>query len=378
MQDFWRTYLHPNRPALLTGLTSSWHCQREWVTQDGAPDCRCLREAFGAVRVQVADCSLPEEESCRLNWSLGQYLDYLDAHSVDGDARVLYCKDVHLVTESERRGLPEPYTTPELFADDWLNAYYDVATLPGETAQASDYRFTYLGPPGSSTPMHADVLRSQSWSTNLSGTKHWLLFPPDQAELLRDARGAFPADYNAALQCGNYPRIADAKPMELLVQEAGDTMFVPAGWVHQVLNVGSTPVLSVNHNWFGVTSLDITWRFLCDEMRLAEQHIEDIRHCTPPDEFDALVVRNTRANAGLDAAQFALLIWQSVRHRINAGESDSAFDKRTDVLACTRAAQVLRQMANLRHGLLQMSGKQERPQPDEWASALECWLANAI
>lgn len=35
------------------------------------------------------------------------------------------------------------------------------------------------------TPLHADVLRSFSWSTNICGRKRWLFFPPDQEPLLR-------------------------------------------------------------------------------------------------------------------------------------------------------------------------------------------------
>lgn len=35
----------------------------------------------------------------------------------------------------------------------------------------ADYRFVYLGPAGSWTPLHADVLRSYSWSANVAGRK---------------------------------------------------------------------------------------------------------------------------------------------------------------------------------------------------------------
>lgn len=45
---------------------------------------------------------------------------------------------------------------------------------------ASDHRFVYMGPRGSWTALHADVLRSFSWSFNVCGRKRWLLFPPQQ------------------------------------------------------------------------------------------------------------------------------------------------------------------------------------------------------
>ena len=40
-----------------------------------------------------------------------------------------------------------------------------------DALRTGDYRFVYLGPKDSWTPMHADVLRSYSWSANISGHK---------------------------------------------------------------------------------------------------------------------------------------------------------------------------------------------------------------
>jgi hypothetical protein len=349
VSQFWHKYLLPNRPVLLTGLTASWHCQREWVTPDGAPDCGRLRALFADVVVLVADCSLPEDAP-RLLWTLGQYCDYLD--SAASDKRRLYLKDAHLVTESARRGLPVPYTTPAVFADDWLNAYYDAVMASADLdAQVSDYRFTYMGPPGTHTGRHADVLRSCSWSSNLCGTKHWRLYPPGAAE-----------------------------PMELLVQGPGDTVFVPAGWEHDVYNVGAVPVLSVNHNWLCASSLDVTWHFLRDETRLATQCIEDIRACTPPEEFLELVARNTRANAGLDCNQFAWLIYHAVlncthgavlRRGRHAGEDPC--ELALAMLAATRAAQVLREIAAQPPGLVGPCSDREEAAstPLLWAQELE-------
>ena len=75
--------------------------------------------------------------------------------------------------------------------------------------QTGDYRFVYLGPKDSWTPMHADVLRSYSWSANISGHKtspfrspddgtssrvvgshdRWRLLPPELTFLLYDVTG---------------------------------------------------------------------------------------------------------------------------------------------------------------------------------------------
>jgi transcription termination factor Rho len=122
----------------------------------------------------------------------------------------------------------QAYTLPEYFQEDWLNEYFDYQRhreveqkeqkqqqqqqqqedegqhqqqqnqhqqkqkeqeeqqqqLEEEVEQAeggggdgvsdvmtSDYRFVYLGPAGSWTGAHADVLRSYSWSANVCGKK---------------------------------------------------------------------------------------------------------------------------------------------------------------------------------------------------------------
>lgn len=100
----------------------------------------------------------------------------------------------------------QAYSCPTFFRDDWLNAYYlqlrhllpwahfigstpaSDATLgvpelaaatdavdEGGSAQQADYRFAYVGLAGSRTMLHADVLRSYSWSANAAGTKRCTL-----------------------------------------------------------------------------------------------------------------------------------------------------------------------------------------------------------
>ncbi|GIL73240.1 hypothetical protein Vretifemale_3469 [Volvox reticuliferus] len=54
-------------------------------------------------------------------------------------------------------------------------------------AFTSDYRFCYLGPAGTWTPLHSDVLRSHSWSANVCGRKRWLMLHPRYTHLLYDS-----------------------------------------------------------------------------------------------------------------------------------------------------------------------------------------------
>lgn len=92
------------------------------------------------------------------------------------------------------------------------------------------------------TPFHADVFRSYSWSANICGRKKWLLYPPGQDEFLRDTHGNLPYDVTSTeLQDkGLFPHSEEAcQPLEI-IQEAGEIIFVPSGWHHQVYNLVRT------------------------------------------------------------------------------------------------------------------------------------------
>jgi JmjC domain, hydroxylase len=140
------------------------------------------------------------------------------------------------------------------------------------------YRFVYLGPKGTATALHADVLRSFSWSTNVCGKKRWYFIPPLYAHLLYDCFGAKLAYHLFADICmdeGNcsvnfmsimYPGLHIARQHLIsVVQDAGDTIFVPSNWFHTVENIADT--LSINHNWLNGANLHQCWCYVNSEVR---------------------------------------------------------------------------------------------------------------
>lgn len=148
-----------------------------------------------------------------------------------------YLKDWHLLLQSQEKNL---YSCPPIFGFDLLNSFLTRFT-PG------DYRFCYWGPKGSFTSRHSDVLHSFSWSYNVVGTKQWTFFGPEGDECM-------------------------------VIQEAGQAMFVPSQWQHEVVNLEET--LSINHNWITTSNLDACWDCLTTEiaaieMELGEWGIED-------------------------------------------------------------------------------------------------------
>lgn len=142
-----------------------------------------------------------------------------------------YLKDWHLARQHPlaAAGL---YRPPPALGFDGLNAWCD-------THARDDFRFVYVGPARSWTPLHHDVLFSASWSANVAGRKRWILFPPSATPLLSDASGrlvpdarpgawpAHTAEVAARLQRAWGSRVE-------AVQGAGDVIVVPPGWHHQV------------------------------------------------------------------------------------------------------------------------------------------------
>lgn len=155
------------------------------------------------------------------------------------------------------------YTRPMYFKEDWLN---DVAGA---------YKFVYLGPKHTCTRMHADVLRSYSWSSNVCGKKRWYLVRPEHTHLLKDVFGRvlcphlhfdLENDLNRVL----YPGLKSARKRAFeVIQETGETIFVPSGWHHTVENLEDT--LSINHNWLNGFNLRGSWVKLKKELLLASE-----------------------------------------------------------------------------------------------------------
>ena len=147
---------------------------------------------------------------------LGEVVDMCER----GEGQHLYVGDWHLArTVLQPQGPGQRfYTTPDIFKDDWMNAYYTTYTT-------DDFQFVYIGAAGTFTPLHQGVYCSYSWSTNICGRKRWWLFPPAQTELLfmKERRVAVcdVRDVDESV----FRRFGEAKPV-VVEQEARETIFV--------------------------------------------------------------------------------------------------------------------------------------------------------
>lgn len=144
---------------------------------------------------------------------------------------------------------------PSYFPDD-LFEYVGEKTRP-------PYRWVLIGPKRSGTCMHIDPLGTSAWNTVLVGRKRWVLMPPGTRKRLVKAKDFIRKGEDD--EATNYfidqlPRLKEAHPeLQIIefIQYPGETVFVPGGWWHAVLNLDDT--LAVTQNFCSRTNFDGVW-----------------------------------------------------------------------------------------------------------------------
>ncbi|KAI4905348.1 hypothetical protein NFI96_022273 [Prochilodus magdalenae] len=307
---FFKNYLLPNQPCMFSKrFTEDWNCRKHWVTEEGKPNFQKLLQEFEDTPVPVANCNTKEyNANPKQIMPFKEFVQYWREYIQNGHSSpkgCLYLKDWHM-----QRMFPEhnTYKTPVYFSSDWLNEYWD-------TMEVDDYRFVYMGPKGSWTPFHADVFRSYSWSANICGRKKWLLYPPGQEEFLRDCHGNLAYDVTAAVlqDKGQFPHFEQAcQPLEI-IQEAGEIIFVPSGWHHQVYNLEDT--ISINHNWLNGCNLDVMWQFLQEELSSVQKEIAEWRDTMDTWHQHCQVIM--KSCTGIDYMEFTSFLKTIANNRIS-------------------------------------------------------------
>eukprot|EP00052_Salpingoeca_macrocollata_P028994 m.287340 g.287340 ORF g.287340 m.287340 type:complete len:204 (+) comp22929_c1_seq10:726-1337(+) len=179
--EFFDQHLVPNTPCILVcDAYSAWPAARTWATAHGTIDRGALLQQFARQPVPVSVCRCPCKESCTIPCEL-PFDEYLQNHlDAAKDDHIVYLKDWHCALRNPDYAF---YSVPEPLGYDWLNPF-------SLTTTGDDYRFVYLGPKGSGTALHCDVLGSYSWSTNIAGRKKWIMFYPGR-KAAQQARRVF-------------------------------------------------------------------------------------------------------------------------------------------------------------------------------------------
>ncbi|KAF9278507.1 jumonji domain-containing protein 6 [Mortierella alpina] len=171
------------------------------------------------------------------------------ATSVDGEA-------TSKREEEHASTLLNDFTVPKYFKDDLFQLAGDRRRPP--------YRWFVVGGARSGTGIHIDPLGTSAWNTLTAGHKRWCLFPPGIPKNVYDPPMK-PFDREAVSWFHHvYPRFA-ANDFELgkkygmiqVIQRPGETMFVPGGWPHIVMNLDFT--IAITQNFCSPTNFESVW-----------------------------------------------------------------------------------------------------------------------
>ncbi len=159
-------------------------------------------------------------------------------------------------------------------ADDYRVPTYfneDLFHLVGERRRPP-YRWFLIGPERSGTCIHIDPLATSAWNTLIVGRKRWVLFPPhvpktivkgskhifrhEDDEAIHYFTTILPRIKKAARESGGEGKYENFECYEF-TQYENETVFIPNGWWHAVLNL--TDTVGVTQNFCSQRNFDQVW-----------------------------------------------------------------------------------------------------------------------
>lgn len=217
-EDFFQNYYAANRAVILTDVAHDWPALERWSRPE------YFAEKFGDTPLTVCK-GRTGDEHCDRNYTkylqqttMREYATWVAAAGVTNDGYLI--SNNRLLENENFDSLLDDIVPPEKYVD---------------PARFRTYMSFWFGPAGTLTPLHHDgnnILFCQ-----VAGRKEFFLVSPFETELLAAAEGYY-AHRRVPLDMeGEGPRPPDEQfpwRAERVVLKAGEALFLPVGWWHQV------------------------------------------------------------------------------------------------------------------------------------------------
>jgi histone arginine demethylase JMJD6 len=222
-------------PVMIEGIpeTENWSAKDKWSTPER------IIEHYGNVPIKVMEKHTEHGmgRAFCVRIPIALYYEYSNNNTADDP----FYGFEHDFSE-KREVLLEDYSAPSYFKDDFYN-------LNEKTREFyPNYRHFIIGAERTGTNLHVDPKCTGAWNTLLFGHKKWVLFPPSADEKYTKELGV--KEYSK--QPSTYwwkdilPNLSAEKGIIECIQNPGETIFVPAGWWHAVLNLDFTIAITEN------------------------------------------------------------------------------------------------------------------------------------
>ena len=312
VRQFKQQYEATGKPLIITGLSDSWAAQSEW-------NFATLLERFPQAQLKVSH----DDEGYALKVKLQSLMQYWK-HQADDSP--LYAFDNGWDQDGELRALLHEYQTPQYFRDD----FFDL--LDEFHIERPPYRWLLMGPARSGTKLHFDPLECSAWLTVLQGSKRWVLFEPhiEASRIESDDDDDEAVTYFLSRLPAIRAELSNAgeKVYEFL-QRAGETLFVPRGWWHAVLNIDDT--IAITHKYAPVDTEQLLAYPVSERQAVVRAALDSLEHRYPgamskmirgtQTKKDSRGAKTNKDAEGLVAGECSARLSRKRRHSTSATQS---------------------------------------------------------